>query len=73
MLSCMQKKSEARLKLPPEKHVDHLHAEEGEYQVQHSPEHLHAEKDRDKVQHNTEHTGDHLHEEEGEDQVKLNP
>ena len=37
--------------LPPEKHV-----EEGEYQVQHSPEHhgdhLHAEKGRDKVQHN---------------------
>ena len=58
--------------LPPEKHV-----EEGEYQVQHSPEHhgdhLHAEKGRDKVQHNTEHNGDHLHEEEGEDQVKLNP
>ena len=41
--------------LPPEKHV-----EEGEYQVQHSPEHhgdhLHAEKGRDKVQHNIQNT-----------------
>ena len=27
--------------LSPEKLVDHLHAEEGEYQVQHSPEHYH--------------------------------
>ena len=40
---------------PPEKHE-----EEGEYEVQHSPEHhgdhLHAEKGRDKVQHNIQNT-----------------
>ena len=52
---------EDQVQLPPEKHE-----EEGEYEVQHSPEHhgdhLHAEKGRDKVQHNTEHNGDHLHE-----------
>ena len=56
--------------------MDYLHAEDGEYQVQHSQEHhgdhLHAEK-LDKVQHNTEQIGDHLHVEEDENQVKPNP
>ena len=65
MFTCMQKKVKIESNSPP-KHVDHLHAEKGEYQVQRSLEHhgyhLHAEKGRDKVQHNTEHNGDHLHE-----------
>ena len=56
--------------------MDYLHAEDGEYQVQHSQEHhgdhLHAEK-LDKVQHNTEQKGDNLHVEEDENQVKPNP
>ena len=56
--------------------MDYLHAEDGEYQVQHIREHhgdhLHAEK-LDKVQHNTEQNGDHLHIEEDENQVKPNP
>lgn len=56
--------------------LDYLHAEDGEYQVQHSQEHhgdhLHAEK-LDKVQHNTEKNGDHFHVEKDKNQVKPNP
>ena len=58
MITCkeeMVKIKSNSVSLPPEKHV-----EEGEYQVQHSPEHhgdhLHAEKGWDKVQHNTQNT-----------------
>ena len=48
----MQKKVKL-VKLPPEQHVDHLHEEEGEVQVQLNPKrqdgHLHAEEGEDQA------------------------
>ena len=64
MVTCREKRVKIKSNSPPEQDVDHLHAEEDEYQVQHSPDHhgghLYAEEGGDKVQHNTEHDGDHL-------------
>ena len=57
MVTGREKRVKIKPNSPPEQHVDHLHAEEGDYQVQHSPEHhgdhLYAEEVGDKVQHNT--------------------
>ena len=53
MLTCMQKKVKIESKSSPEKHANHLYAEECVHQVQHRPEHH----------------GDHLHTEKGQDNV----
>ena len=39
MITCKEERVKIKANSPPETFVDHLHAEEGEYQFQHSPEH----------------------------------
>ena len=51
VITCMKKKANIKSNSIQNimNHDAHLQAEEGECQVQHSPEHLHAEKGEDRV------------------------